>query len=248
MHWLGPLKPIEGLAVRIVSPIQSRVYALGVSINNLYLTVSGKNQPLQVNQELQTQIQTLAVANAELQTRLEEVEALIIQQDFLKQEKLPSVTARVIGRSVGPDVQGIILNKGSADGVAVDMPLITDAGILVGKIYKVTSRSSEAILINDSLSRISAIIQNTTRTQGIVIGEHGLSLNMELVPQNDTVSINNLVVTAGVEPRIPRGLVIGQVSRVSTEPNSLFQTVRVRPLLKVDSLVIVSILISNHHD
>ena len=128
------------------------------------------------------------------------------------------------------------------------MPLITDQGIMVGKIFKVYPSSSEAILINDSLSRVSAMVQNETNTQGVVVGEHGLSLTMELIPQNEEIKVDDFVITAGIEPTIPRGLVIGQVSRVVAEPNSLFQTVRVRPLVRADSLTVVSILTGPGHD
>lgn len=242
LHWMGILQPVENLLIRIFSPIQSRVYSIGININNLYLTVSGKNEPLRFNQELEEEIQRLTVANAQLQVQLEETEALLTQQKFISSLGLDSITARVIGQNPEPDIQAIILDKGSRHGVGLDMPLITENGIMVGKIFKVRSHSSEAILINDSASRVSAVIQNEARTRGVVVGEHGLSLTMKLIPQNEEVSVTDLVVTDGNEMTIPRGLVIGQVSRVTTEPNSLFQTVRVRSLIKVDKLTIVSIL------
>lgn len=248
LHLVGILRPVEDLMVRIFAPVQTRVYALGTNINNLYLTVSGQNEPLRINQELEQEIQRLTTNNAELKIQLEEAQALLVQQDFLKTFSLSSITARVIGQNPEPDIQAIILDKGSAHGVEPEMPLITDSGIMVGKILSVKPHSSEAILINDSLSRVSAVIQNESTSQGVVVGEHGLSLIMELVPQNEEVKINDLVVTAGIEPSIPRGLVIGVISRVVTEPNSLFQTVRVKSLVRVDKLTVVSILIGPSND
>lgn len=242
LHWVGILQPVENTLIRIFSPIQHRVYLVGTNINNLYLTVAGKNEPLQVNQELEKEIQRLSAQNAELKVQLEETEALLVQGKFISNLNIESIIARVIGRNPEPGIQAIILDKGTRHGVELDMPLITDEGIMVGKISKVRSGSSEAILINDSASRISAVIQNNLRTQGVVAGERGLSLTMNLIPLNEKVSVGDLVVTAGIEPAIPRGLVVGKVNRVTTEPNSLFQTVRVRSLVKVDKLTIVSIL------
>jgi len=248
LHTVGILKPIENLAVRIFSPIQRGVYALGISINNLYLTVSGSNEPLRVHQEQEKEIQELIVANARLKVQLEESQDLLDQQYFLEDFQFKSISARVIGQNPEPVIQAIILDKGSRHGVAIDMPLITSEGIMVGKIFTVKANSSEAILINDSLSEISALIQNEAQTQGVVIGEHGLSLNMGLIPQNEEIVIDDIVVTAGIEPTIPRGLVIGKVSRVVSEPNNPFQTVRVRSLVRVDKLTVVSILIGPFND
>ena len=242
LHWVGILLPVENLFIRVLTPIQSRVYSTGTSINNLYLTVSGKNIPLRISQELEEEIQRLTANNAQLQVQLEETEALLVQQKFISSLDIESITARVIGQNPEPDIQAIILDKGTRHGVGLDMPLITDQGIMVGKISKVRLGSSEAILINDSASRVSVVIQNDTKTQGVVVGEHGLSLTIELIPQNEEVNVDDIVVTAGVEPTIPRGLVIGKVTRVSSEPNSLFQTVRVRSFVKVNRLTIVSIL------
>lgn len=248
LHIVGILRPVESLVVRIFSPVQTRVYTFGTNVNNLYLTVFGKNEPLRVNQELEQEIQRLTADNAQLKVKLEEVQALLVQEDFLNTFKLNSITARVIGQNPEPDIQAIILDKGSAGGVQVGMPLITDSGMMVGKILSVNPYSSEAILVNDSLSRISAVIQNEAASQGVVVGEHGLSLIMELVPQNEMVAVGDLVVTGGIEPSIPRGLVIGRVSRVVAEPNSLFQTVRVRSLVRVEKLVVVSIITGRTND
>lgn len=248
LHWIGILRPVENLVIRIFSPIQHRVYSIGTNINNLYLTVSGKNEPKRINEELEEEIQRLTAANAQLQILLEETRALLVQQTFITDLNLDSITARVIGQNPEPDIQAIILDKGSKHGVGLDMPLITEAGIMVGKISSVRPNSSEAIMINDSASSVSAVIQNEDKTQGVVVGEHGLSLTMDLIPQNHVVQVNDLVITGGVEPTIPRGLVIGKVNRVTTEPNSLFQTVRVQSLVKVDKLTIVSILRSQVND
>ena len=91
-------------------------------------------------------------------------------------------------------------------------------------------------------------MENETKSQGVVIGEHGLSLKMELIGQNEVVKEGETVVTSGLEPTIPRGLVIGKISRVLAEPNSFFQTAFIQSLVKVDSLVVVSVLKSVNDD
>jgi rod shape-determining protein MreC len=172
LHWVGVLRPVEDLVIRVISPIQQRVYALGVNINGLYANITGKNELVQEREALQQEIQDLLVENASLKTRLESLSELLEQQDFLNRNSLEYVAARVIGQNPEATLQAIILDKGSAHGVGVDYPVVIGNGMLVGKISSVRTYSSEAILINDSQSKISAIIQNENQTQGVVVGEY----------------------------------------------------------------------------
>lgn len=244
-HWVGVLRPVEDVIINIFSPIQSRVYALGVNINGLYSNITGKNELVKDNLSLQQEIQDLLTENASLKIRVEELVALLEQQDFLQRNSLEYVSARVIGQNPEANLQAIVLDRGSADGVQLNYPVIVGNGVMVGKISKVNKYSSEAILVNDSQSKISAIILNETQTQGVVVGEHGLNMTMELIPQNEVVNEGEAVVTAGIEPTIARGLMIGQVSRIESESGDLFQTIRVRSLVKIDKLVTVSIIKPN---
>jgi rod shape-determining protein MreC len=248
LHYIGLIKPIENLAVRILAPIQHRIYAWGADFNSLYASLSVSRDLVEVNKELEAEIESLTVANAQLKILLTESQALSDQTDFLTAAGFEAVQAKVIGKNPEPNLQAIILNKGLVDGIRVDLPLVVAEGIMVGKISKVKANSSEAILINDSRSRIAAMVQNETESKGVIVGEHSLSLKMELIPQNEEVKADDVVVTSGLEPTIPRGLVIGKISRVQTEPNSFWQTAWLQSLVKIDNLTIVSILTSPQYD
>ena len=66
---------------------------------------------------------------------------------------------------------------------------------------------------------------------------------MELILRNETIGSGDIVVTSGIEPGVPMGLVIGTVSRVDVEPNSFSQTAWIQPLLDINNLSMVSILL-----
>lgn len=248
LHYIRLLVPIENLVIRIFSPIQHGVYSVGISINNFYDLLLAPDDSTEPDPKLEQELQRLLVENAQLKIQLEQSQAEAVQGDFLASLGFDAVVAKVIGRTPEPNFKSIILNKGSRDGIKVGLPLIIADGIIVGKINKVKANSSEAVLINDSRSRLAAEIQNETKTKGVVVGEHGLSLQMELIPQNEIISDGDVVLTSGVEPTIPRGLVIGQVSQVTTEANSLFQTVRLKSLVKINDLIVVSVLTSPNYD
>jgi len=248
LHYIGILKPVEDLTIRILAPIQHRVYAVSTGINNFYSSFSVSKDLGVENKRLVEEIKKLTIDNVQLKTQLQEQGEFLVQNDFLTASGLEAITAKVIGKNPEPNLQSIILNKGSQDGLAVGFSLITADGIMVGKISKVKKNSAEAILINDSRSRIAAMVQNESEAKGVVIGEHGLSLKMELIPQSDLVQEDEIVVTSGLEPTVPRGLVIGRISRVISEPNSFFQTAWLQPLVRVENLTVVSILRQPSYD
>lgn len=231
----------------ILTPVQSSVYRLGSGINQLYTGFGGNHDLAKENEDLTKQVNELMVQNSQLKTMIEINGEVSVQQKFLENSGLKAITATIIGRNPEPNLQSIIIDKGSNDGIKPDLPLITADGVMVGKILNVKGNSSEAILVNDSRSRIAAVIQNEAGSKGAVIGEHGLSLRMELIPQNDKVSEGDVVITSGIEPNIPRGLVIGRVSRVITEANGFFQTALLQSPVKIDSLIVVSI-VTNTYD
>ncbi|MFA6254520.1 MAG: rod shape-determining protein MreC [Patescibacteria group bacterium] len=248
LHYSGVVRPIENLAIKVFSPVQSRVYSLGVKINNIYSNLSVNKDLAGENRRLNEEVNQLTVANSQLKTQLQEFQEFKVQQDFVASAGLGAIAAKVIGKNLEPNSQSIILNKGSDDGIRVDFPLITADGVIVGKISRVKASSAEAILINDSRSRIAVLVQNEANSQGVVVGEHGLSLRIELIPPNDLIKEDDMVVTSGLEPTIPRGLVVGKISRILSEPNSFFQTAAIRPQVKIDSLTVVTVLISPDYD
>jgi len=246
LHQFRILLPIENLLVRILSPIQNQIYVLGVKINNFYSNTGFNKDLVKTNSELEQKFNDLVIENSQLKTMLLEQQEIERQYNFLQEAGLEAVVAKIIGRSLQADYQTLIVNKGEIDGVRVGLPVIASDGAMVGKIAEVNTNSSQVLLINDSHSSLAATIQNESLTKGVVVGERGLSLKMELIPQDEEIGIGEVVVTSGLEADIPRGLVIGQIEQVTSEPNGFFQTAFLDPLANPDDLVVVSIL--KYHD
>lgn len=248
LHYLGLIQPVENLVIKILSPVQQRIYSLGVSINSFYSNLTVKQDLKEANGKLEEEVNRLTTENAQLKVQLQENKEFLEQKDFLAAKGFKGVIAHIIGKNSEPALSVIILDKGENDGIKINFPLVTAQGIIVGKIYRVNTYSSEAILINDSRSRIAALIQNENQSKGIVTGEHGLSLKMELIPKNELIKENDIVVTSGLEPTIPEGLVIGKISRFLNEPNDFFQIAWLQSPIKVDNLTYVSVFISPLYD
>jgi cell shape-determining protein MreC len=65
---------------------------------------------------------------------------------------------------------------------------------------------------------------------------------MQNIPTTEQISVNDVVVTAGLEvgegthPPFPRGLLIGNVVGVQTDPSAVVQTALIQPAADLDSL------------
>ena len=242
LHYSKILLPVESIFTRVFSPIQSRVYAVGVKINNFYNLTRFQKDLLKTNLELEEKVKELTIKNSQLKTELAECGSLTEQLDFLTETRLEAINAKVVGRNMQPELQTLILNRGEKDGVSVGMPVVAQQGIIVGKVAEVRRSSCQVILIDDSHSSLAASVQNANQTKGVVVGDRGLSLKMELIPQDEPIVAGDTVITSGLEANVPRGLIIGQVEQVISQPNSFFQQATLKPLISFDNLLIVSIL------
>ncbi|MFA5021989.1 MAG: rod shape-determining protein MreC [Patescibacteria group bacterium] len=242
LHYTSILVPIENLVIRILAPIQSKIYGTGTKVNDFYYDATSRKDFVQANEKLTNEVNRLTIENAQLKTVLQDNQEVSKQANFLARTGLQAITARVVGKNPEPNLQSIILDKGSNEGIKINFPLITDDGVMIGKISQVKANSSEAVLINDSRSKIAVIIQNESNSKGVVVGEHGLSLKMELISKNDVIKEGDIAITSGLEPTIPRGLVVGKINRITAEPNASFQTAWLQSLVKIDNLTVVSVL------
>jgi len=170
--------------------------------------------------ELLKQNGTLRRANQELRLRLMQAE-----QTARENERLHKVVGwapsrpwkfklgRVVLREPANWWRMVHIDLGSRDGVRVNLPVLTPEG-LVGRIASVSLTRSEVVLLGDPNCRVSALVQNEGRDNG-VIGPSG-PLDVGLVelgylPPNANVKSGQNVVTSGNGGIYPKELPIGKI-------------------------------------
>ena len=240
LHYSGVLSPWENFSLGLLAPLQARVYTWGLAINNFYRP--GVAADPAVQDQLIVQRNALLVENAQLKILLAEDQAQKVQTEFLAARGLAAITARVIGKNFQSDSQILTLNQGAQAGVAVGLPVIVGEGIMVAKVLAVEKNTSRILFINDSQSSLGAWIQTAEVVPGVVVGERGLALKMTLIPADQSVRVDDLVVTSGLEETVPAGLVVGLVERVEKDANSFFQTAWIKSPIDSEDLILVSIL------
>ncbi len=240
-HWFGFFNAPENFLRRIFSPFSQAAYSLGRGWEK-FSEPFVYRRALETDKETcQSQLRQSYLNQTELALLQQENQSLRAQLNFLKNAPA-AVMAEIVGQSNDQTMSALFINRGEADGLKIGEPVVAENGFLVGRLIKVEKNLSVIQLITDNQSREAAMILNQEKTQGVVEGEHGLSLKMTMIPQNEMVKIDDLIVTSGLESNLPRGLIIGQVETIQKELYEPFQSALLRPLIDLNRITIVSIL------
>lgn len=240
-------------SIRILAPIESWI-GMGVSRMsivgvNISIAVQDRLEPFIKNEQTPTQvledrIKKLEAENAALTLAKIENEALRQQLKFSQQSKFNIQLANRIGWTTDARRSGFIIDKGKKDGITLSAPVITDNGIFIGKITAAQEATSNVTLVNDSKSKVTVIIAAAVRpTTGVINGQFGLGLMVDLIPMTDPIKVDDIVETSGLQDAIPAGLLIGAISKLNTQSTDLFQTASVQPAVDYTKVRIVSVLL-----
>lgn len=139
----------------------------------------------------------------------------------------------------------LTINKGTTDGVDIDMAVIDSNG-LIGRISMVTKNTSTIKLIttNDIKNKVSAVIHNNNeKIYGIINGYDSKNnlLNL-IIDDNKNIIENSKVETTGMGGVFPSGILIGKVVDVIKKDDGITNVVRVKPSSSIKGERYVSIL------
>lgn len=244
---LGYLGPVRNVTRALLVPFQAGLTRLGTDASDLVRSARDLRDLRQRNAQLQAEINRLSVENARLIEFERENERLRQLLNFTRSNPWYEYkAAAVVGHKIGADTSNLLfsifINVGARDGVAVDMPVITDRG-LVGRVVAVGPNVAEVLLLIDPASAVNSRVQ-TSRVTGIVRGNRDSGLSMERIPQGETISPGDIVLTSGLGGNFPDKLVIGQITQVNQRDSDMFQSANVRPTVDFGKLEEVLVIIT----
>jgi rod shape-determining protein MreC len=194
--------------------------------------------------------------NENLKKKVDEFKSTLIlyQEGYLEAQRLRKllelkdshdykfIAARVIGREQAALSKTILIDKGATDGLRADMPVLAPPG-LIGRLVDVSWHASKVLLFIDENSNVGAIVQRT-REQGIISGAGPRGLILRYISKTQDVKEGDIVVSSGMGGVFPKGMLIGQVSRVDRQDPGLFLKINVAPFADFSKLEEVLILTS----
>lgn len=193
------------------------------------------------NQRLHSELDQTRMQNRQLETEAGEaqrLERLLSLRDAHPETAM--LAAQVIGASADPTSHTLFINRGERDHVRRNLAVVTPDGI-VGKVVEVLSDTSQVLLINDKESGVGAVFEQS-RTKGIVKGTGDSDPHMDYVSNDEKVQPGDMILTSGEDRIFPKGLLIGTVGDAA--PGNPFQTIRVKPAVRLDRLEDVIVLLS----
>jgi rod shape-determining protein MreC len=246
----GPLAAAGRVASSAIAPMQRAVSTVVQPVSNFFSSLAELPSLTSRNGELRRQVddlETVQQLNQELSRRIETLEQLLGLQTITSR----TIAARVIGSGVSNFEWDITIDRGSEDGIQVDMPVVTgasDGPRLVGRVIRVTPISSVVQLMIDPDFAVAGRL-STSLEAGLVMGNGEEDLRMSHLRAGIEVSATETesVFTVGYEVNdqpglYPAGILIGTVSRAFSEPDSVESFVTIRPAVDFSTLQYVLVI------
>lgn len=189
-------------------------------------------------------IDSLMTENIELRKQLESMkEELDIDYTINNYEYL---NATVISRNISYWYNTITIDKGTYNGVEIDMVVVNSDG-LIGKIISTTTFTSEVKLLttSDTNNKISVAISNGKNKLYGLIKDYNYNnnyLEVEGISNTESVSVGDYVYTSGLGGVFPSGILIGKVEEITTDEYDLAKIINVSPIANFDNINYVAIL------
>lgn len=192
------------------------------------------------NKRLKKQLEQFSVIQAKLlesQANNAKLREVVNKQEDLRE--FDPVQATVISRNPDQWEERFIIDKGTSDGIAVNMAVITARG-LVGKVVLTTPFTSTIELLSSENAqfRVSAMVLASEEIYGLIEGldqETG-QLIMKRIDSEFDVKEGARVVTSGLGGIFPKGLLIGEVKEVTTDDYGLTKMAYIEPAANFSTL------------
>lgn len=239
----GSLSTVSGY---LVVPFQRGVSSVGGWLSNRSEELAQLKDVLQENEELKNQVDSLSIQITELQQEKYELNSLRelyeLDEQYAEYEK---TGARIIGRDSGNWFHSFLVDKGSDDGIAINMNVIAGNG-LVGIVTNVGPNWSRVTSIINDNSNVSGMILATSDNL-IVSGnlekmKSGMISFGQLVDSADQVAPGDKIVTSQISNKYLPGILIGYISEIQTDSNNLTKSGNITPAVDFEHLEEVLII------
>ena len=242
----GPLHAVAGY---VFVPMQKGINQVGGWLSDKADTLESLSVVMAENEALKKQVDELTV---ELNTiKLERYELDNLRELYELDQKYPSydkIAANVIGKEAGNWFHTFTIDKGSNDGIEVDMNVMAGSG-LVGIVTDVGPNYAKITSIISDTSKVSGMVI-TTSDNLIVSGslqKMNERMSIEFSGLNDRdnkVEVGDPVVTSYVSYDYQQGILIGYISEIITDSNNLTRSGTITPAVDFEHIEEVLVILN----
>lgn len=239
----APLNTVVGY---VVVPFQKGISSVGTYLSNRSEELAQIRDLLAENEKLKEENANLTVENTILQQERYELltlrELYKLDNQYSDYEK---VGANIISRDAGNWYQSFTIDKGTEDGIAVDMNVMAEGG-LVGRVTDVGPNWAKVVSIISDNSNVSGKVL-ATGDNLIVSGElelmqDGVIRFEQLLDTAGVVAVGDKIVTSNISDKYLPGILIGSISKIELDANKLTKSGYLIPAVDFEHLDIVLVI------
>jgi rod shape-determining protein MreC len=234
----GPLSRLEGGLLYVTAPLLRGAHAVTDGVKEVWSGLLGGDSPGRVR-ALEEQIAQLNLEKQRYEEQALENDRLRALLDLKQNLPVSTIAATVLANSFRAATKTCLVDRGTDQGVAHDMPVVNPQGV-VGRVLAAGTGLSKVQLLIDASAGVAVLVQRT-RVQGVLMGRGDQVLELRYVSTIDDVQAGDLLLTSGQDRIYPRGLPVGVVAEVR-EGTGLLKSVTVVPRVDFDKLEEVLIL------
>ncbi len=241
----GGERVIKVWALTVADFVQSPVTTISSAVTNYFTSFAELRSAQDENTQLKERVQELEVelkGRSDLESENERLRQLL---DLKEKSKYRVLSARIIGRDPSAWFNSAVINRGSLDGVALNMPVVTDGG-LVGRVTAVGPLTAQVDLITHDKSGLGAVIGEigNSNALGVVSGTGKTDvIEMRYVSGSIEVQPGQIVFTTGQDGIYPDGLKVGEIVEVISGSATVPHRIFIRPAAGLGSMQEVGILL-----
>lgn len=238
--------PPQAIAGYTVIPFQKGISYAGSWLFNKSENARKMEELIAENEELRNTVDELTVQiNSLTQDKYELAELRQLAALDERYSEYPKIGARVIGKDAGNWYSTFLIDKGTEDGLAVDMNVMAGSG-LVGIITDVGPNWATVRSIIDDESNISAMVINTSDNM-IVSGDlelysKGYINFSQLRDEDDKIVSGDQIVTSSISNKYLPGILIGYITEINDDSNNLTKSGYIAPVVDFEHLDVVLVI------
>ncbi len=200
------------------------------------------------------QMEQLRQENDRLRVLQMQADAIKLENDRLRQmiQMKPQTAwkprlAKVVGRDPANWWRTVQIDLGSADGLQVNLPVMTSQG-LVGRVYAVGQHRALVVLVGSAECRVAAVVDKT-RENGVVGPSASVAIldpnlvELSYLTRSSKLEPGQPVYTSGLGGIFPAGILIGSIVDTQTVEHGLYVEARIKLAVNVNQLEEVWVLL-----
>jgi rod shape-determining protein MreC len=235
------IDPLGAAFLEVTSPVSRGLSAISSVFGQAwsgYVSLVGVRQDNAWLRKRVRELEARADRMADLESQNSRLQALLDLRESMPGQ---AVAARITSADHKGLFRTATLNKGERDGVVKGMAVVAPQGV-VGHVVATSPNASRALLLEDPSSGVDAIVMRS-RARGIVEGGSDAGCILKYVKRRDDLQVGDRIITSGLDGIFPKGLPIGEITRVIPGDRGLFQSAEVEPAVdfaKLEEVLVVA--------